>query len=50
MPSAAHQPGEGDLSASCQPARFSFLLKIVVPYLKVSSTAKGRNERDCALL
>ncbi len=24
----------------------SLLLKIVVPYLKVSSTAKGRNERD----
>lgn len=30
--------------------RFRFLLKIAVPYLKVSSSAEGRNERDCALL
>lgn len=40
----------GDLSASCQQSGFLFLLKTVVLYLKVSSTAKERNERDWAPL
>lgn len=42
---------EGDPTASCQTGRdLAFLLKTVVPYLELSSTAEGRNERDCALL